>query len=156
MPDAKKENHAKKYLQQYRKAVIAERCAREGLAETRDRMTSIRGALSGVGNIRGTADGDILARMLVDYEREELRLLRKIKICYRVRWKVKRCINRVEPAGLHKVMKLRYMQGLSWERIASVLYCDRTTALRWHGNALVYLSSKKSSTQCKIKTSHKR
>lgn len=34
------------------------------------------------------------------------------------------------------VLRYRYLEGMTWDRIAETLYADRSTIIRWHRNAL--------------------
>jgi len=115
------------------------------LAETRALLGSTRSALAHIDSVRGTADEAYLARDIERLEEDEQRLLRKIHKCRRWRNRVRRAIYRVEPIGLRKVLKLRYILGMTWEGIAGSMHCDISTVHRWHRMALELIKSKKQS-----------
>jgi len=133
----------KEYLQQYRKAADAEQLALLDLAETRALLGSTRSALNNIDSIRGTADEAFLSRDIERQEALERRLLAKIHKCRRWQARVRRTVNRVEPAGFRKILKMRYILGMSWEGIAGSLHMDERYVYKLHGKALQYLEREK-------------
>ena len=47
-----------------------------------------------------------------------------------------------ETANQREVILRRYLRGQRWEAIASAMCCDKVTAWRWHGDALVTINAR--------------
>lgn len=47
-----------------------------------------------------------------------------------------------EAANQREVILRRYLRGQCWEEIAAAMCCDKVTAWRWHGKALVTINQR--------------
>lgn len=47
-----------------------------------------------------------------------------------------------ETANQREVILRRYLRGQRWEAIAAAMCCDKVTAWRWHGDALVTINQR--------------
>lgn len=47
-----------------------------------------------------------------------------------------------ETANQREVILRRYLRGQCWEAIAAAMCCDKVTAWRWHGDALVTINAR--------------
>lgn len=85
----------------------------------------------------GTADWTDKANeaiMLADELQEEIRQYRQDKL------EVAAVIDTIEDTRYHLIMELYYIRNVqTWEKVARMVPCDITTALRWHGRAVALI-----------------
>lgn len=56
----------------------------------------------------------------------EILLLKRRQQAVNVEYKVSQYINRIEDSRIRRIISLRYEEGLSWEKVAAAMNCDRT------------------------------
>lgn len=62
-------------------------------------------------------------RVLTD---SELLLLKRRKQAVNAEYRISRYINSIEDSRIRRIISLRYEEGLSWEKVAAAMNCDRT------------------------------
>ena len=99
-----------------------------------ERMTSVLDPNRGSGRSSGDKTDSI--DRLIDLERELDTMVNELV-------DKKRCamaaIEALEDDRERDVLRFRYLNGWSWQRIAMALHCDRSTVWRWHGDALQHI-----------------
>ena len=68
-------------------------------------------------------------------EKEE-QIKKKMEELFRVKTEVMSVIDNIENDNLRVVLKLRYIDSLSWGEIAEKIYASDKTVRRWHNQAL--------------------
>lgn len=56
----------------------------------------------------------------------ELLLLRRRQQAVNAEYKISKYINSIEDSRIRRIISLRYEEGLSWEKVAAAMNCDRT------------------------------
>jgi len=102
----------------------------EDMTELRDKITYF-GASSVLHGTKNNATGrDRFADFMVDVENLESTMLENIHKIIRERQKLERAIGKIDDDEARLLLRLRLINGLSWEKIGNTLNTDRTNASR--------------------------
>lgn len=77
-----------------------------------------------------------LSEYMVKVEELERDLNRQLDECIRLEVQIRRDIDMLEDEREREILRLRYIDGMTWEQVASSIPCDVRTATRAHGRAL--------------------
>lgn len=79
-------------------------------------------------------------RDLSDYmakvDKLERDLSRQMDECIRIEVQIRRDIDMLEDEREREILRLKYIDGMTWEQVARSIPCDVRTATRAHGRAL--------------------
>jgi len=131
---------AKEYLQQYRNADREINAKLDQIHRLRELATKTTSTLTPDKVQSGTENKtERIVAKIVDLEREtDAEIYELIK----TKHMVESTINQIEAAALRNVLKLRYINGWRWEKIACELNYDFHYVLKLHGNALYEIKNK--------------
>lgn len=123
----------KEYLNGYRDAKRREKRILEQIQQLR--LDTMFPCLQGDGMPRGSSQSDLSDYMSrYDELMEELKQERLNAIDeYTV---IHRAIRKMKDEEEKEILERKYLMRQTWEKIAEELDCDRSTAIRKHGNAL--------------------
>ena len=100
-----------------------------------EKMTSVLNPNRGSG--RTSRDSSAVIDKLIDLEREINRMVDDLVDRKR---DAERQIKQIPNSDERTVLDLRYLRRYSWDQIAEEMHCDRVTAWRYHGHALLRIS----------------
>lgn len=123
----------KEYLNGYRDAKQREKRILEQIQQLR--LDTMFPCLRGDGMPRGSSQSD-----LSDYMSRHDELMNELKQegldAINEYTAIHRAIRRMKDEEEKEILERKYLMRQTWERIAEELDCDRSTAIRKHGNAL--------------------
>ena len=100
------------------------------------RLTRVTTSYSGMpGGGGGDTMTDVIAR-LIELEGE---INDRIDALIALRREIEGCIRTVDSSAQRRVLRLRYIEGMTWERVALEMHYERTQVWRLHGRALAAL-----------------
>lgn len=123
----------KEYLNGYRDAKRREKRILEQIQQLR--LDTMFPCLQGDGMPRGSSQSDLSNYM---ERRDELEdeLKKEMLNAITEYENIHRAIRRMKDEEEKEILERKYLMRQTWERIAEELDCDRSTAIRKHGNAL--------------------
>jgi hypothetical protein len=130
----------KEYLQQYRNADREINSKLDEIHRLRDIATKTTSTLN-PDRVQTMAENKVerIVAKIVDLQKEvETEIYELIKI----KRTVSDSINQIDTAAYRNVLRLRYINGWKWERIAVELIYDYHYVLRVHGQALLEIQKK--------------
>lgn len=140
------ENELKKrYLSRYKHARMREQRIREQIQQLR--LDTMFPCLQGDGMPRGSNQSDLSDYMgrydelMKELERERLDTVTQYT-------NIHRAIKRMQDEEEKEILERKYLMRQTWEVIAERIGCDRSTAIRKHGNALKNFEIPKDATVC--------
>lgn len=140
------ENELKKrYLSRYKHARMREQRIREQIQQLR--LDTMFTRLQGDGMPRGSNQSDLSDYMgrydelMKELERERLDTVTQYT-------NIHRAIKRMQDEEEKEILERKYLMRQTWEVIAERIGCDRSTAIRKHGNALKNFEIPKDATVC--------
>lgn len=123
----------KEYLNGYRDAKRREKRILEQIQQLR--LDTMFPCLQGDGMPRGSSQSD-----LSDYMSRHDELMNELKQerldAINEYTAIHRAIRRMKDEEEKEILERKYLMRQTWEKIAEELDCDRSTAIRKHGNAL--------------------
>ncbi len=135
-------NPAKEALRGYRSILRQREEVEQELEEHYARATSCTVRLKPYKAAGGSASYDRVAEDVLsaaDARQELAELDRELAVeLHRLR----EMISWPEKETQREVILRRYMRGQRWEEIAAAMCCDKVTAWRWHGDALVTINQR--------------
>lgn len=66
----------------------------------------------------------------------EQKINAEIDLLVDLKAEIRTAVEQVENINERLVLQYRYIEGMTWERIAERLFADRSTVIRWHRKAL--------------------
>lgn len=102
--------------------------------ETMARLTRVTPTYSGMPG--GGGDGDKYTNGVAKIIELEEEIDRRTDALVDKRREIERCIDATPDAAERRLLKLRYIDGMKWERIALEMSYTQRQVLRIHGNAL--------------------
>lgn len=135
-------NPAKEALRGYRSILRQREEVEQELEEHYARATSCTVRLKPYKAEGGAASYDRMAEdalSAADARQELAELDRELAVELR---RLRKMIAWPKEENQREVIMRRYMRGQRWEEIAAAMCCDKVTAWRWHGDALVIINQK--------------
>lgn len=123
----------KEYLNGYRDAKRREKRILEQIQQLR--LDTMFPCLQGDGMPRGSSQSDLSNYMERRDELEE-ELKQEMLNAVTEYTEIHKAIRRMKDEEEKEILERKYLMRQTWERIAEELDCDRSTAIRKHGNAL--------------------
>ena len=130
MTSQEKKDELLKYRAAEKEAVRPER----EIARWRSRSEKVTTMLSAVPS--GGGDGRSLEDAVLDINALSEQLVDKLSETVRLRKAVGAAIEDVDDVKYRQVLRLKYVDGLSWEKVAEVMGISRQWATALHGRAL--------------------
>ena len=123
----------KEYLNGYRDAKRREKRILEQIQQLR--LDTMFPCLQGDGMTRGSSQSDLsdylsrCADLMNELKQEQVKAITEYT-------DIHRAIQKMKDEEEKEILERKYLMRQTWERIAEELDCDRSTAIRKHGNAL--------------------
>nr|DAL51010.1 MAG TPA_asm: Protein of unknown function (DUF722) [Caudoviricetes sp.] len=100
------------------------------------RLTRVTTSYSGM---PGGGGGDIMTDGVAKLIEVEQEINDRIDALIALRREIEGCIRAVDSSAQRRVLRLRYIEGMTWERVALEMHYERTQVWRLHGRALAAL-----------------
>ena len=100
------------------------------------RLTRVTTSYSGM---PGGGGGDIMTDGVAKLIEVEQEINDRIDALIALRREIEGCIRTVDSSAQRRVLRLRYIEGMTWERVALEMHYERTQVWRLHGRALAAL-----------------
>lgn len=100
------------------------------------RLTRVTTSYSGM---PGGGGGDTMTDGIAKLIEVEGEINDRIDALIALRREIEGCIRTVDSSAQRRVLRLRYIEGMTWERVALEMHYERTQVWRLHGRALAAL-----------------